>query len=105
MIYTILVIFVIISMNQTVKEIQKSTETTTILDQEIEEIASEVSGLEAALAQAQSEFTKEKIARDELLLQKEGEVIVQLPEIELPEEKEVTIAPKTPWDEWRELLF
>ena len=104
-VFTILVIFIIISMHQTVNQIQRSTQTTSLLDQEIDQIASEVSGLEAALAQAQSEFTKEKIARDELLLKKEGEIVLQLPEIHLPETKTASHSAQTPWQEWQALLF
>jgi cell division protein FtsB len=103
--YTVLIVFIIISMHQTVDQIQQSTETTSILDQEIQEIATEVSQLELAVEVAQSDLTKEQIARDELLLKKDGEIVLQLPKIELPTQRTASHSAKTPRQEWWELVF
>jgi cell division protein FtsB len=103
---TFISIIFLISLYHSNLDIRKSTETISVLDQENQKLASEVSGLEKKLTMAESDFAKEKITRDELLMQKPGEIIVQLPplpnlDIQLqPETKNLT-----PWEEWQKLLF
>lgn len=85
---------------------RSSTEHLSVLEQEIAEMASEVSELEQRASKAQSQEAQEKIIRDELLMQKEGEVIVQLPEINKNDLPLPSPSPSpTPWEEWKELLL
>lgn len=85
---------------------RNSTEHLAVLEQEIAEMASEVSGLENQLENAQSTEAQEKIIRDELLMQKPGETLVQLPELSKEDLPLPSPSPTpTPWEEWRELLF
>ena len=57
------------------------------------------------LKTAKKPLTKEKVVRNELLMKKPGEYILQLPEIN-PAQPEKTIRKeKTPWEKWRNLLF
>ncbi len=67
--------------------------------------AQELSKLESEYQTAQQDFTKEKIARNELLLQKEGEFIVQLPPQEKKSVETVEVATHTPWQKWKDLLW
>jgi len=58
------------------------------------------------LQTAQNSTTQEEIIRDQLLMQKPGEFVVQTPD--LPRvSPEVTPPPPspTPWQEWKKLLF
>ncbi len=66
----------------------------------------EVSELRTDLEIANHPFTKEKMLRDELLLQKEGEIVFKLPDIpEVSPSPTPTPTPVTPWVEWKEVLF
>jgi hypothetical protein len=79
-------------MEQALEETQKAR-------QEFDAVASQ-----AALAQ--DPVSKERIIRDQLLMQKPGEVVVQLPDLEVPSpEPSPSAVPITPWEEWKKLLF
>lgn len=76
------------------------------LETEVEKITQEVQDLSDVAAVASSAGTQEKIIRDQLLMQKEGEIIVQLPEIDLSQVKKIAPSPSpTPWEEWQKVLF
>jgi|GEM_PF-1275722 len=65
----------------------------------------ELEQLEAEDKKLDSKFYQEKVLRDELLLQKEGERIIQLPPItELPEETIPTPTILKPLQSWWQLL-
>lgn len=83
---------------------QQSTESIAVLDQEVEEIASDVSSLQEQLLTAQSEQAKEQRIRDELLLKKPGEYIVQLPKITASSETLEEEEKLSPLQSWRRLL-
>ena len=94
-----------ISLYQTGQEIRNSTKDSGVLQQEIDQIASEVSLLEVKIDQAgQSQF-KEKIARDELLMQLPGERVIKLPDVELPSPTSAIQPELTPWQKWQALLL
>ncbi len=104
-IITIVVFFISFSLYQSKKEISNSTQVLTDLKQEIYQISDDVYSLEGQINQAKTPFAKEKIARDELLMQKDGEIIIQLPTIEETNNQQPTTSNQTPWEAWRELLF
>ena len=65
-----------------------------------------VDKLKTQLQVAQSETTKETIIRGQLLQQKPGEYVLQMPD--LPVVKVTPLpspASPTPWQEWQQLLF
>ncbi len=94
------------SLFSSLKKTRTSTEQVAVLEQEIEQMTSNVSDLEEQVAQAQTPEAQEKIIRDELLMQKEGEILVQLPEISENKYKRLEVKPSPkPWDEWKELLL
>ena len=83
-----------------------SSEQVGVLEQEIAQIASEVSGLEKQVQLASSSAAQEKIIRDELLMQKPGEIVVQMPSLTTTPEPVITTSSEvTPWQQWLELLF
>ncbi len=94
------------SLRSTTQKAQRPNETVNELKQEVSNLASEVSELEARVAASQTEFAREKIIRDELLMQKPGEYVIQLGE--QGAQPAATTAPPptpTPWEEWKKLLF
>ena len=65
-----------------------------------------ITALEEKIALSSDPFIKEKQARDELLLQKPGEVPLQLPPMTpLPLPTPVPTTTPTPWQEWKALIF
>ncbi len=104
LILTVLTIIFVMSLRTNKNEISRSSETIHLLEQEVDKISSEVSQSQQDLETAQLPISKEKIARDELLMQKPGETVLQLPPLQESDLPEVT-QPKTPWEEWKELLL
>ena len=100
---TIFALFFYWSLTRTDQNIRISTETLHVLDQEVKQMASEVSQTEKQLQVATSAATQEKIIRDELLMQKPGEYVVQLPPSEKEQRPREKII-KTPWEGWRAVL-
>lgn len=104
--FTLLSIIFALSLYSSRQKMRTSTEQISVLEQEVDQMASQVSDLELEVQDATSSTAQEKIIRDELLRQKPDEIIVQLPAIE---EVKITLpspspAP-TPWEEWKQLLF
>lgn len=103
-IVTIVVSWLYASLLRTEEKMHQSTESVAVLDQEVEEIASQVSFLEKQLEIAQSDQAKEQRIRDELLLKKPGEYVVQLPAITASSEKLEEEDNISPWQSWKQLL-
>jgi len=83
-----LVLLFWLSLHRTSSRIRSSTEAVTVLEQEVAKTASEISALESELAAAEDPFTVEQVARNELLLQLPGEIVLKLPDIASPEVEE-----------------
>ncbi len=93
--------------------LEKSSYVSQISAEKLEEIRNEskraeqeVKQLQLTAERSQSAFSKEKVIRDELLMQKPGEYIAQLsnpPEEEVAHESLNTS--QTPWQQWKQLLF
>lgn len=99
---TLVALVAVISLQRTVQKTRLSSENTRVLEQEVAKIASEISSLEKQALQAEHSITQEKIIRDELLLQKPGETIVQLPAVSpRPLPSPSLIPTLTPWQEWQ----
>lgn len=67
--------------------------------------AQEVAVLEKKLEAANHPISQEKVIRNELLLQKPGEYIFQIPEITVEETAATQQEETTPWQEWKKVLF
>lgn len=106
-IFTIVTAVITFSLYRNTQEIKKSTQSIQILEDQIEKKEANIDHLENQLDQSSSEFTQEKIIRNELLLQKEGEYIVQIADQaddQIAQQAE-KINNKTPWQEWKELIL
>jgi len=94
------------SLYSNIAKTRSSTEHVSVLEQETYQIASDVSSLAEKLETAQTPENQEKIIRDQLLMQKTGETVVQLAPITASNSS--TVAPKPspqPAQEWKNLLF
>lgn len=102
---TILSVVFSISLYQSAQRTKLSTENLEYLEEEVSQMQAEVLSLETAIDQSQQPFAKEKIIRDELLMKKPNEYVIQIPD-ELVE----SITPiesksiKRPLEEWQQLL-
>jgi len=93
--------------------LQKSKHSATVSKESIEQLEQNVDQLElakelqaAALASGESALAIEKIKRNELLQQKEGEIILQVPERELVSADRGASEKKNgPLEEWKSLFF
>lgn len=94
------------SLAQTQRSISVINQDVTKLEQEVILMENEVGDLETTLQQATSAATREKIIRNELLLQQPGEIVVQIPYPDSEEEKrDADGTTETPLDAWGKLLF
>ena len=103
---TLVTLVAVISLRQTAQKTQISSEETKVLDQEVQKIASEISELKAQVELAEHPFTQERILRNELLMQKPGEYVVQIPEVSVPPRPQPTPTPTlSPWQAWQQVLL
>lgn len=88
------------------RRIQQSALTVQKMETEVASIEAQVNQVERNALEATSSTAKERIFREELLLQKPGEYIVQIPDqpiaSPLPKHEETTLRP---WQQWQQLLF
>lgn len=93
------------SLYRTMSSFNSSRERLAALRSEVNDQAEQVQELEVELQIARDEFTKEKIARNELLQQKPAEYVVKIDVAPERRSSRSKTTPKTPWEEWRELLL
>ena len=95
-----------ISLYSGLERTRTSTEQVGVLEQELSQIASDVSLLEKQVQMASSSAAQEKIIRDELLMQLPGEVVVQMPDVDTSPTPRPSPSP-TPsnWQQWRQKLL
>ncbi len=97
---TIVVVIVSITFLSKSREVEP-TDRTTVLDQEINQITRDVSLLKDQVTEATSAATLEKLIREQLLMKKEGEYIVQIPIDALPSPSPLpTVKPPTNLQQW-----
>lgn len=95
-----------LSLDKTAEKRQQSAATIEQLEREVAIDRAKLEQLEQQASAAATDFAKEKIIRDDLLMKEPGEIVVQLPDIELTEpKKEVESDQKTPLEEWKVLIF
>ena len=112
---TIGAIMFFFSLDKSSKKTQNSSENIRALEHEVHQISKEIIELEEKKDLVESEQFREKIIRNELLQQKPGEYVLQVPDIEeIPNktdctekicEKQNENDIKPPFQAWKELLF
>ncbi len=76
-----------------------------LLEQDINELENNLEEKQQQKDNKYAELIKEKIIRDELLLKKENEYIVQLPNIEIEDKKRPIIITPKPLQVWKKRIF
>ncbi len=88
------------------RELQQSSSQIQTLQTEVAKNEQEVASLEAQLNTAKSNFSQEAIIRNELLMQKPGEYIVQMPDLPTEaRENQTSTSRLSPWQQWKALLL
>jgi len=109
LILTIIGVVFITSLNKTQQRNKQVTATAQIMESKVGTLRQEVTQAQQKLesSQSQEDFKKQQIIRDELLMQKEDETVVQLPFITPIETNrpDSAMINQSPWQEWRELFF
>lgn len=93
------------SLEQSSRKADTSQEAIQVEQEATAKLRQELSDTRAELELAGTKLYQEKMIRDELLLQKEGEIVLQLGEMEEAEPELAQEEKKTPWQEWQAVLF
>ncbi len=106
-IFTVISIIFFISLDKSSQKTEISSKNIEILEQEINDMSAQTAQLEEKIIDSDSEAYKEKVIRNELLLQKPGEKIIQLPSVNYKESniEPDTVENKQPLDMWLDLIF
>lgn len=86
--------------------IKQSTSSVERLEAEVATIEQSVNAIEQEAREATSAAAKERLYREQLLLQQPNEYIVQVPDLPLPTPDPI-VEPisERPWEQWKKLLF
>lgn len=104
--FCLVCIVIVVGLRKTSQKSELSAETIDALSQEVAKTAKEVEELKKDAEFAGTDYAKEQIARNELLLQKPGEYVVQVVTPEVEGKNELIVEEKlTPRQEWWKLLF
>lgn len=106
-IFTLLCAALVISLRQGENKIERSTEEISSLEEQAYSLSLEVQDLQEELEYSKSPEYKEKIIRNELLMQKENEYIVQLslPETSKENSTKIIENKESTQEKWLQILF
>lgn len=109
LVLTIVAITFFLSLNKSSKKKQNSSENIRVLEYEVNQISEEIIELEENITETESIQFKEKVVRNELLLQKEGEYVLQIAENKEEDNSQIsndsTLKDVNPINRWFELLY
>lgn len=115
LIVTVIAIMFFFSLDKSGKKTQKSAENIRILEYEVNQISNDIINLEEKIENTQTEQFKEKVVRNELLMQKPGEYVMQINQVDedLGEngcdssdcQENVNNSKTSNFSAWRDLLF
>lgn len=96
---------VALSLQQTAKKASISESQLKHLEGKVQELKTAIDQKTLEASRAAEPFVKEKIARDQLLWQKPGEIVIELPPT-TPTPAVVTPKPtETPWQAWKKVFL
>lgn len=98
-------LYFIFSLRSNQKKIDLSRKNIKNLKQIVSKMEADYNQQTEALETAKKPLAKEKIVRNELLMKKPGEYILQLPKVNPIQPEEAVRKEKTPWEKWKDLLF
>lgn len=102
---TIIALIIIFNLKSKLNRLTISQENLKAIQQEVTQVETDLQANQILLEKSQRPIAEEKLTRSELLMQKENELIIKLPDIEEPVETVETATKKTPLAQWKELFF
>ncbi len=102
---SILSLYCIFSLRKNLKRINISRENLRNINNQVRQLKTKVDQKEKQLKQAKKSYSKEKIARNELLLKKPGEYVIQLPELNVDRKQTESSLQSQPIEQWKKLLL
>lgn len=102
---TVVAVVFFVSLDKSSQKTELSAKNIEILEGDVQEMSSDVIKLEEEIIRTDSEIFKEKVIRNELLLQKPGEYIIRLPDLGDGETAKLVDSKKSePMAEWMKLI-
>lgn len=102
---TLFGILFIISLQKTAQKGRVASENVAVMEAQIDTLTGQIKQQQQALEYESSPLAQEKILRNELLLQRPGEYVIQIPDEQALVQGETNAQLITPWEKWKELLF
>lgn len=103
-VFSIFCLLAFASLRKNAAKTKVSSQNIAVLEKDIASLEEKIKKSQESLDAAQQPLSREKILRNELLMQKEGEYLVQLPNLE-QKVKNIAETPISPWQEWKKLIF
>ena len=104
-IITLLAFSFVISLKKNANKANISSQNLTKLENEITKLENNLQQAQDDLNESKTLLSQEKIIRNQLLMQKPGEYVVQIPLPEEKQEKNLNSFKTTPLEEWKSLLL
>lgn len=103
-IFTLLAGYFLLQNNRKLKRVELSRNNIHLTEKEVSSLQESIENLDLELNQANNSLAKEKIIRDELLQQKENELVLKLPDLVESDTKIEETEEKSNFEKWFELL-
>ncbi len=105
LILTLVAAAVCISLYMNSRELKEPTSRLESLRSQVIEENRSLEVLQQHVSASQSGYIKEQVIRDQLLMQKPGEYVIQVPDLPAASGEVVQVAPKkSPWEQWLTVL-
>lgn len=104
-VFVLFVFSISLSLRETAQRSQLSKQELKTLEAQINQLEESYADTQATLAEHQTSFAREKVLRDELLQQKQNEIVVQMPPITPPAQPTPTPYQISPLQEWKQAIF
>lgn len=101
----VLVVLFIVSLRQTAQKSEVASRNVAVMDQKIEEVSEELTEEKQELEYGASDLAREKLRRDDLLMQKPGEYVLQISDGRSATNTGPTHESISAWAAWKALLF
>lgn len=105
LLFTVIAILFVVSLRKTAQKSEVSSKNVEVLEEKINQLSGEIEAEQQALEYASSKLAREKMLRNELLLQKPGEYILQIPNEESLNVNQNVNEEQTNLKTWWELIF
>lgn len=93
------------SMRRTAQKSEVASQNVAAIQSQINQLSGQLEQERQVLQDTSSPLAREKILRNELLLQRPGEYVIQIPDESLVVPLSTEVEHSSPWEEWKKLLY